>query len=118
MMHTPIGFTLPQCSCTKPDGTGNQFYTKMLGIDTTASRHAEVFLKSCRQCDSLWIEYFYENEAFSQSGRWYRGIIPLAHALTIAPTDVVSYLENLEWYIFGGSFFKTGPSLGSGKLHL
>jgi hypothetical protein len=117
-MNKPETLPEPHCVCASAITQASNFYIKMLGLDTTGGRNGEVYLKSCRQCATLWIEYFYENEAFSQSGRWFRGIIPAAHALCISPAEVLQYLESLEWYLYGGSYFKNGPSKTSGRLHL
>ncbi|BAP32005.1 uncharacterized protein CHSO_2968 [Chryseobacterium sp. StRB126] len=36
----------------------------------------------------------------------------------ITPENAVEFLENLEWYVYGGSFFETTGAIGQGKLNV
>src|SRR3712207_3502261 len=41
-----------------------------LGMD---SRFGEAAILQCPDCGQHWLRYFYENEAFTGSGRWFLG---------------------------------------------
>jgi hypothetical protein len=83
-----------------------------LGMD---SHFGEGMLLKCPLCGQMWLRYFYENEAFSRSGRWYLGPVPVP--VTDAK-EVKSTLEGLEWYFFGGSYFDGQTGKSSGKIWL
>ena len=36
----------------------------------------------------------------------------------ITPENAVEFLEGLEWYVYGGSFFESTGEFGQGKLNL
>ncbi len=36
----------------------------------------------------------------------------------ITPEKAVEYLESLEWYVYGGSFFESTGTIGHGKLNV
>jgi hypothetical protein len=83
-----------------------------IGMD---SHFGEGTLLKCPRCGQLWLRYFYENEAFSRSGRWFLGPIsgPVSN-----PEEVKSTLERLEWYFFGGSYFDGRSGKSSGQIRL
>ena len=82
-----------------------------LGMDR---ENAEVSLLTCPVCGRYWLRYFYENEAFSKSGRWYLGEISKSRVNSLRPEDGRSILGELQWYFYCGSYFdgKTGRSSG------
>lgn len=99
------------CRCLKdcpPDGVRHYswFESTALGVDETSGRFAEVSLERCKACGRLWIRYYVEYEAFSQSGRWAAGLISEQDAATIKPEQVADYLAKLEWCIIGGSYYR------------
>ena len=62
---------------------------------------------------ALTVEY----EAFTASGRWFRGILSEKDALTITPENAIAYLESLPWYFAGGSYFQSTGFKTHGKIH-
>jgi hypothetical protein len=102
-----------ECECSNPPSNFADF--EEISIGTTAN-YAEISIKICRKCRIKWLHYFYENEAFSKSGRWYRGLISEQEIAKLLPEKAVSHLENLKWYIYGGSYFETTGKYGSGKI--
>jgi hypothetical protein len=86
-----------------------------LGMD---SQYAEVSLWACRACGSPWLRYFYENEAFSRSGRWYVGMIAREEAARMTAARGRATIESLEGYVFGGSYFDGRTGRSSGPIHL
>jgi hypothetical protein len=92
----------PACSCLELDYVSWKFDEKYLGSDRY---YADISLRRCKHCGRLWLHYHYENEAFSQSGRWYRGLIAPEQAETIAAENALEFLGKLEWYLCGGSYF-------------
>jgi hypothetical protein len=97
--------TLTGCACEQAGASYRQFESRDLGCDETEGRFAEVTLDRCRTCGRLWLHYLVEYEAFSRSGRWARGLISDESARTIRPEAAVPYLNGLDWYLYGGSYF-------------
>ncbi|MBD2295400.1 hypothetical protein H6G06_18465 [Anabaena sphaerica FACHB-251] len=103
------------CSCIFPDGLQyGKFLSRNIGIDKSKGRFGEVSIYKCCACQRLWLHYFVEYEHLSQSARWYRGLITEAMTKTITAENAVEILSNLQWYLYGGSYFhgKYGCSKG------
>jgi hypothetical protein len=86
-----------------------------LGMD---SRFGEVTLLICPACGQVWLRYFYENEGFSGSGRWYLGAIDAAQKVNVTAQNATTLLEGMEWYFYGGSYFGRRSGRTSGKLRI
>lgn len=98
---------MTECCClTLPSG-GADFDSTVIGVDETRGRFGEVSVETCRRCGSKWIRYFVEYEAFTKSGRWYRGLISEDAARSVTPEAAVALLESLEWRFVGGSYFES-----------
>lgn len=106
------------CACEKPPFSQHDFRNSALGTDHTNGRHAEVSIFQCKLCQRIWIQYLLEYEHSSNAGRWYRGIVSKKERPAITPENTVNYLESLEWYLYGGSFFNSTGAIGEGKIHL
>lgn len=104
------------CVCSNPEANADNFIITDWGVDKTNNRFAEISTYVCKHCATQWLHYFVEYEAFSQSGRWYRGKITAKQLSGLTTETVVAFLESLESYIFGGSFFNTKGKYGSGKV--
>jgi hypothetical protein len=93
------------------------FSSAAIGVDKTNGRYGEVSIETCRACGSKWLRYLAEFEAFTKSGRWYKGLLSEEAARSITPETAVAVLESLEWRFAGGSYFEstgfrsTGPVL-------
>ena len=105
-----------KCRCYTVDARFEIFSSAMIGIDERNGRFAEITIFTCNHCKTKWIKYFAEFESFSKSGRWYRGIISEPDLLEIKPDNAVEYLEKLDWYIYGGSYFPSTGMYGKGKV--
>jgi hypothetical protein len=112
-------FTDPKttCTCYNPKCNASEFDTKFLGDDTVNNHNGEVYIYKCKNCDNTWLYYFIEKD-YSKSGRWYRGLISDCKLQTLMPADAVEYLQQLDFYFYGGSFFKSNGHKGSGKLRI
>jgi hypothetical protein len=88
---------------------------RQLGMD---SRYGEVTLLTCPACGQMWLQYLYEMEGFSRSGRWYRGAITVQQAAEVTAENARAMLEGLEWYFYGGSYFDGQSGRSSGPLSL
>jgi hypothetical protein len=104
--------------CSNPPFYADDFHITEIGIDETYGRFGEVTIQTCKSCQSKWLRYFVEYEAFSESGRWYRGLISDEVANTGTPETAVEILEGLDWFIRGGSYFKTPGQRGSGRVRV
>ncbi|PKF75743.1 hypothetical protein [Chryseobacterium sp. PMSZPI] len=110
--------TIPKigCACEKPDFNYTEYRSSELGIDHTNGRNGEVTIQQCKLCQRIWIHYFVEYEHYSKSGRWYKGIVSKKDRSQITPENAVDYLESIEWYVYGGSFFESSGTIGSGSV--
>ncbi|MET3037757.1 hypothetical protein ABXT08_16795 [Chryseobacterium sp. NRRL B-14859] len=106
------------CICEKPPLHYENYTEKPLGTDMTNGRYGEVTIKECIHCKRKWLNYFVEYEFYSKSGRWYSGIIAEEDLKAIHPENAIGYLETLEWYIYGGSFFSGMGCIGKGKARV
>ncbi len=104
----------PHCACLNAPGK-HLSLQRELGMD---SHYAEPSVWACRVCGRRWLRYFYENEAFSRSGRWYLGHVPVAIALGLTADGAKRALETLPWYFSGGSYYDGRISRSSGKILL
>jgi hypothetical protein len=109
---------MSQCRCMTPAVDFGDFDSQAVGIDETRGRHGEVSVETCKECGTRWLRYFVEYEAFSQSGRWYRAIVSADVLATLKPEDSVGVLEQVPWYFYGGSYFRTSGDRGSGPLRI
>jgi hypothetical protein len=100
----------------KPPFHYSDFDSTEIGVDETNGRFGEVTIKTCRVCKRKWLHYHVEYEAFSESGRWYRGPLSDKAAKSVLPETAVELLEGQDWHFYGGSYFKTVGRKGSGQI--
>lgn len=89
--------------------------SRELGMDAWLG---EATLLVCRRCGRYWLRYFYEVEAFSQSGRWYLGVLSPAVLAILGLANAKKTLEELGWYYYGGSYYGEQWGKTSGKIVL
>jgi len=94
-----------ECKCLSTHFQDVEFTRTDIGIDSTDDRYGEVSFHRCNGCDRVWLHYLVEYEAFTRSGRWFRGLIDDSDMATVTPENAVSILDRLEWHFCGGSFF-------------
>lgn len=85
------------------------------GLD---SIYAEVSVLGCKSCGQLWLKYFYENEGYTGSGRWYLGAIAAGQQSQVNLENARQMLEGLSWYFVGGSYYGGVVSKGSGNIRI
>lgn len=90
--------------------------TVSLGVDETNGRCGEVTVETCKTCGSVWLRYFVEYESFSESGRWYRGLVTRNLIQSLKPEEAPALLSSLPSYFYGGSYFRTLGRKGSGPV--
>ena len=105
------------CKCEQLPLDHRDFVSTYLGQDKTKGRFADVTIEQCLTCKRNWLHYLVEFESFSSSGRWYRGIL-VDSDIKITPENAVSYLESLNWYIYGGSYFSSSGRIGDGDMYI
>jgi hypothetical protein len=86
-----------------------------LGLD---QNYGQITVLACQRCGQFWLKYFYENEGFTASGRWYLGAISPDQCSSLTLENAVSTLEKLGWYFVGGSYYRGQVSKDSGKIFL
>ncbi|GAB0157054.1 hypothetical protein CHRYSEOSP005_23230 [Chryseobacterium sp. Alg-005] len=106
------------CMCEKPASNHTDYRSSTVGIDHTNGRYADVSILQCKLCQRIWVHYLVELEHFSRSGKWYKGIVSKKDLSSITPENALDYLENLEWYLYGGSFFESTGIFGHGKINI
>ena len=90
------------CSCAGGKFGGDSFEETYLGLD---SHFGEVSLIRCKRCRRLWLHYYYVNESFSKSGRWYHGLIPPEEEGSVTLENALEVLGKLDGYWCGGSWY-------------
>ncbi|WP_267402836.1 MULTISPECIES: hypothetical protein [unclassified Chryseobacterium] len=106
------------CACEKPTSNYTEYRTSELGTDHTHGRNAEVSIQQCKLCQRIWIHYSIKSENLPETEKWYKGIVSKKDRPQITPENAVEFLESLEWYVFGGSYFENTVEFGQGKLNL
>jgi hypothetical protein len=89
---------------------------RVVGIDETDGRFADVAIFKCDACGRCWLHYFVEREGFTASGKWARGVVSAEVARTITPETASAALAALPSYLYGGSYFDGKVSHGSGAI--
>jgi len=107
---------MAECRCMTPPFDYRDYDTEPLGVDETNCRFAEVTVETCKACGARWLKYHVEYEAFSRSGRWYRGLVSPDVLSGLTPAQAPAVLAGLPWYFYGGSYFETTGRKGSGPL--
>lgn len=96
-----------ECRCCTPPFWYMDYESRPVRVDETAARFAEVSVERCKLCGQKWLRYFYEYEAFSKSGRWYRVPISDEEAASVTATTAVQIMCRSSWHFRGGSYFDT-----------
>lgn len=78
---------------------------RWIGKDETEARCGQVSLRRCDACGRYWLLYQVEYPSYTQSGRWFVGLIDAERAETLAPEEAVPHLASLDWYFRGGAYF-------------
>ncbi len=106
-------------SCTCEDGSArfDRFEARPVGRDETSGLFAEVEIWRCRTCARPWLRYSMEQEAFSRSGRWTRGLVTDAEANAVSAGAAGDLLGRLAWRLEGGSYHGGLVSRLSGPLN-
>ena len=94
------------------------FDEQPVGVDETNGRCGEVTIQTCRACGSKWLRYFVEYESFSQSGRWYRGLVTPELVESLTPERAPDVLASLPWLFSGGSYFRSTGCRSTGSVIL
>lgn len=97
------------CSC-QGEASRDLELVRDFGMDED---FAEVSVLRCPLCGQLWLRYFYENEAFTGSGRWYLGHVANA---PVEASAARAMFGDMAWYFSGGSYFGGEVSKRSGPL--
>lgn len=95
------------CRCMTPPLDHRDYERRELGVDERGGRYADVAIKRCKRCGRTWLHYHYEMEAFTGSGRWYRGLVTPEQAARATPGNALEILAALPWHLYGGSYFGT-----------
>jgi len=100
------------CVCEKPELEHGDYRTSAVGTDETNGRKAEVSILQCKLCQRIWLKYEMKPE------KWFKGIIAKKEVAHMKPENAVEYIENLDWYLYGGAYFQITGNFGQGKLDL
>lgn len=106
------------CRCITPPFHRDDFESEAIGIDMTNLRFGEVSVETCKACGSKWLQYFVEYEAFTASGRYFRGIASLEQLQGLTPERAATVLADMTWYFRGGSYYRTPGERASGLPHV
>jgi len=103
------------CSCLKGDFRLTKFFFKYLGWDR---EYGVSSILTCRDCGRRWLRYYYCDEAFSKSGRWFCGLLEYFLSERVNADTAKHILETMDYYFQGGSFYSGIISKQSGKINL
>lgn len=109
---------MTECPCNTPPPPYQDFDSEPFGVDLTNGRYGEVTIETCQACGARWLKYFVEYEAFSRSGRWYRGLVSEEQLAGLTPSQAPALIASLPWYLYGGSYFDTVGRKGSGPVYV
>jgi len=87
------------------------------GTDETNGRFGVVQVWQCKQCHRLWLHYSVAYEAFPASGRFFMGLISSELADTLSAAEAVACLNQLDWHLYGGSYFGGKKGRSTGKVN-
>ncbi|MGA2710673.1 MAG: hypothetical protein ABSF86_19990 [Steroidobacteraceae bacterium] len=90
------------CRCEQPPFNYQDFEKQVLGDD---GYHAEVSVDRCKHCGKYWLNYLIEEEHFSQSGRWWRVVVPDVATGSIRAENARAFIERQADGFYGGSYF-------------
>jgi hypothetical protein len=92
-----------ECRCLAGWTHYSDFDERPVGVDTLEGRFGDVSIHTCRRCGQRWLHYHYEHEAFSGSGRWWRGPVTQDQAGAVTAASALQVLGSLPFYYTGGS---------------
>jgi hypothetical protein len=105
---SPSGSAAPgECRCATPPIDHRDYEPADMGVDNDHGSFADVRIDRCRWCGRQWLHYHHELEAFSRSGRWYRGVVTPGQAARLTSGNALEILAELPWHLYGGSYFDT-----------
>ncbi len=104
------------CRCFTPPFSYTDYVSEPIGIDMTNQRCGEVSLETCKHCGTKWLKYLVEYEAFTASGRWFRGLITDVQLATFDPQNAVPFLEQMPWHFVGGSYYSSRGQRSTGAI--
>jgi hypothetical protein len=93
------------CRCFRIDGLTKADPEVEIGRDEQFGRFGEVTLRTCGDCSRRWLEYFVEYEAFTASGRRFRGLVSEQQAEEVTAATAAALLDQLPWHFAWGSYF-------------
>lgn len=114
MFKHPASDSDKSCDCFNVASRNLVEYEEM-GMDENSG---EISVSVCVNCGQHWLKYFYENEAFTSSGRWYLGAIASGQLTSLTSENAKRILEELDWYHYGGSYFDGRTGKTSGEILL
>lgn len=97
----------PECPCMNPPFDHSGFKRKFVGTDEAGGRFADVAVLRCRRCGQRWLDYRFEIEGFSGSGRWYRVPVEKADATRVTATNALASMARFPWHFCGGSYYRS-----------
>ena len=103
------------CYCLRGDFRLTKYFFKYLGWDSEYGVSSSL---TCRDCGRRWLRYYYCDEAFSKSGRWFCGLLEYFLSERVSADNAKHILETMDWYYRGGSFYSGLVSKQSGKINL
>ena len=95
-----------ECKCMTPPLDYTDYESRSVGFHP----YGEVRVERCRHCGRHWLEYKYQNEAYTGSGRWYRGIVSPEVAAVATVDSALDIIDALPWHLCGGSYFSSPGS--------
>jgi hypothetical protein len=102
-----LALVTAECRCVTRPFDHRDYVQEDMGVDHDHGRFGDVAIERCKHCGRPWLHYHYEIEAFTASGRWYRGLLTPEQAARVTHANALEILAELPWYLYGGSYFDT-----------
>lgn len=77
----------------------------------------EITVEVCKHCGTKWLRCIVKYPAFTASGGWCRGLVSEGELSRITTSNARGFLEQLPWYIYGGSYFNSAGKQGQGTFN-
>jgi hypothetical protein len=92
------------CKCQAPPFHFADYDIVELGEDLHG---AEASLWTCKLCGATWLKYLIEEPHFSQSGRWWRVVVPSEKQTTMTALSAKAFVQQQQEGFAGGSYFRS-----------
>ncbi|MGW4369303.1 hypothetical protein ACWEKT_27030 [Nocardia takedensis] len=108
-------YGLGDCGCVTPPFTITWGGERVFGLDN-GPRFGEVTVKTCGDCATLWLEYWFDTHYPRLNIGWYRAIISADQVDSVSPDTALGFISAQPWWVYGGSYWDNCNNFGHGPI--